>query len=468
MKSRILVVDDDVEPRERLCASLTRLGHEAHAANSGEQALALLQSQSFDALITDVHTGELTGLELCARVREGWPDIPTIVLTERPDAQTVVAALRAGAFDFVTKPVDMDSVSSRLARALQRVGLAREVCQMRSTLSPTGTTLIGDSPALAATQSLVARIADTDVPVLVTGESGVGKELVARELHRQSRRESEPFVAVNCAAIPSQLLESELFGHVRGAFTGANRARDGLFVEAGGGTLFLDEIGELPIETQPKLLRALQERQVRAVGSDRSAGFHARVVTATNVDLETQIGLGRFREDLFYRINVVNVHIPPLRSRGRDVLLLAQYFLDRAATRSGRQIEGISVSVAAKLLAYDWPGNVRELENCIERAVALARYDELTVADLPERISRYELGEQLDEQLPDPPVPKEWITLSELEGRYIREVVRAVKGNKSRAAEILGLARRTLYRRLDRLNGDTSKSDFRPKLQEGP
>ncbi|PRQ04571.1 sigma-54-dependent transcriptional regulator [Enhygromyxa salina] len=486
MTSRILIVDDDADPRELLCANLRERGYEARSVHSGEQALALLQSEAFDALITDIQIGELTGFELCRHVREGWPDIPAIVLTGRADTQTVVAALRAGAHDFVAKSDDTEDVSRRLERALQQARLVREVSQMRRTSGPSaqptnngtnngttngttngtngtnGTTMIGESPALARTQSLIARVADADVPVLVTGESGVGKELVARELHRQSRRGREPFVAINCAAIPRELLESELFGHVRGAFTGASRARSGLFVEAGRGTLFLDEIAELPIEMQPKLLRALQERQVRAVGSDRMMGFDARVVTATNGDLETQVELGRFREDLYYRINVVNVHIPPLRARGRDVLLLAQHFLERAATRSGRPIQGISAAVAAKLLAYEWPGNVRELENCIERAVALACYDELTVADLPDRICNYELGEQV----PETPLPEEWLTLSELEGRYIRKVVHAVKGNKSRAAEILGLARRTLYRRLDRLSCD-SPDGLQQELQEG-
>ncbi|PRQ05410.1 sigma-54-dependent transcriptional regulator [Enhygromyxa salina] len=455
MDPRILVVDDDPDTRELLSANLRLEGYQAQPVGSAEAALEQLEGALIDAILTDVHMEGMTGVDLCERVRERYPHIPVLVMTGKADMATVVAALRAGAHDFVSKPVDLPHLHHRLERALHAAALEHEVHQLRRKLHRAdASTLVGESAALAQTQSLIERVADADVPVLVTGESGVGKELVARELHRQSERADQPFVAINCAAIPPQLLESELFGHVRGAFTDAQRAREGLFIEAGSGTLFLDEIGEMPLEMQPKLLRALQERTVRPVGSDKTSPFRARVITATNRDLETEIEQQRFREDLFYRINVVNIHVPPLRVRGRDVLLLAQFFLTRIAERSGKPVKGISAAVAEKILVYDWPGNVRELENCMERAVALARYDELTVADLPDKVTHYERGEMVIHAAE----PEELITLAELEGRYIRRVLQAVDGNKSRAAEVLGLARRTLYRRLGRLDDESGES----------
>jgi two-component system response regulator HydG len=456
MDRRILVVDDDLDTRELLCANLRQQGYQASAVGSGEAALEHLEAEPFDALLTDVRMDGLSGVELCARVRERYPNIPVLLMTGQADMATVVAALRAGAHDFASKPVDLQQLLHRLERALHHAALEDEVHRLRRMLHRVDeSTLIGESRALAHTQSLIERVADADVPVLVTGESGVGKELVARELHRRSERAEHPFVAINCAAIPPQLLESELFGHVRGAFTDAQRSRDGLFIQAGRGTLFLDEIGDMPLEMQPKLLRALQERSIRAVGSDKTVPVRARVVTATNRDLETEIEEHRFREDLYYRINVVNIHVAPLRVRGRDVLLLAQFFLTRIAERSGKPVKGISAEVAEKFLVYDWPGNVRELENCMERAVALARYDEVTLADLPDKITQYERGELVIHAAD----PEELITLAELEGRYIRRVMQAVDGNKTRAAEVLGLARRTLYRRLGRLEGEPDGGD---------
>jgi len=280
--------------------------------------------------------------------------------------------------------------------------------------------------------------------VMITGESGTGKELVARAIHEHSARASGPFVAVNCAAVPSTLIESELFGHAKGAFTDASSARPGIFAEASGGTLFLDEIGELPLAMQPKLLRALQERTVRQVGGDREIPFDVRLITATNRDLEAEIELGRFREDLLYRIDVVRVELPPLRVRGRDVLLLAQSFVERFGARSGRAVEQIDLAAAQRLLDYEWPGNVRELENCIERAVAMSRLDRITVDDLPDKVRDYQPERVVlaDDSAPLP-------TLDELARRYIGRVMQVSAGNKSRAAKTLGIDRRTLYRRLE-------------------
>jgi two-component system response regulator HydG len=293
---------------------------------------------------------------------------------------------------------------------------------------------------------LIERVAKSEAAVLITGESGTGKELVAQAIHRRSRNASGPFIAINCAAMPEALLESELFGHVKGAFTDARNARRGLFLKANGGTLFLDEIGEMPIGMQPKLLRALQERTVRPVGGDSEERYEARIITASNRDLEDEVHERRFREDLFYRINVVRIAVPPLRARGNDVLLLAQHFMKRYATQASKNITGISTPVAAKLLAYGWPGNVRELQNCIERAVTFARFDTLVIDDLPENIRNYR-----STNLTIPGVdPREMLTMDEVERRYILRVLKQTRGSKTAAATVLGLDRRTLYRKLER------------------
>jgi two-component system response regulator HydG len=295
--------------------------------------------------------------------------------------------------------------------------------------------------------------------VLICGETGTGKELVARALHEASPRRAGPFVALNCAAVPASLLESELFGHTRGAFTDAKLARQGLFVEASGGTLFLDEIGEMPLDMQSKLLRALQERKVRPVGANIEIAFDARIVTATHIDLDRAVKRESFRQDLFYRINVVRIDVPPLRDRGSDVLELAAHFLRTAAKQSGKERLELSEPLAQRLLEYDWPGNVRELENCIERALALARFDHLTIEDLPEKIRAY----RADRFVLSADATEEIITLDELERRYVLRTLKVLKGSKARAAQLLGVDRRTLYRKLERY-GVSALSD---PLEEG-
>jgi two-component system response regulator HydG len=305
---------------------------------------------------------------------------------------------------------------------------------------------------------LVTRVADTETTVLITGESGTGKELVAKALHAKSGRKDGQFVAINCAAMPENLLESELFGHTRGAFTDARTARPGLFIKASRGTLFLDEIGEMPAGMQAKLLRALQERTVRPVGGDQEQPFDARIIAATNRDLETEVEEKRFREDLFYRINVVRIHVPPLRMRGSDILLLAQHFLDRYAAQSRRPVAGMTSAAADKLLSYPWPGNVRELQNCIERAVALAQFDQIGVDDLPEKIKDYKTA-RISVESND---PAELLPMEEVERRYILKVLEAVGGNKTLAAQVLGFDRRTLYRKLDRVREPPPRGESRP------
>ncbi|MCC6993181.1 MAG: sigma-54-dependent Fis family transcriptional regulator [Deltaproteobacteria bacterium] len=447
MNGRVLIVDDDPAMCELVEAGLTKRQFQVTSRTRAEDALELAAHQDFDVIVTDLQMAGMSGLELCQRILGTQPDIPVVLLTAHGSMETAIGAIRAGAYDFLAKPVDLELLSLTVTRAVAHRSLRAEIKRLRQAIaSESPGDLLGPSSAMRRISDLINRVAGSDASVLVTGESGTGKELVARAIHERGPRKDGPFVAINCAAVHANLLESELFGHVRGAFTDAKVGRTGLFVEASGGTLFLDEIGELPLEMQPKLLRALQERKVRPVGGNTEVSFDARLVAATNRDLETEVFEKRFREDLFYRINVVHLAVPPLRERAGDVLVLAQHFMARCAARNGKKVEGISPPAAEKLLGYHWPGNVRELENCIERAVALTRFDHLTVEDLPEKVRAYR-AEQLVIATDD---PTELVTLDELERRYIHRVLAMVNGNKSRAAKILGLDRRTLYRKLER------------------
>ena len=451
MKDRILCVDDDQDHCDLLQAALTRLGFEVATTTSPSQALDLAAKESFDVILTDLGMGEMDGLALCERMLGTRPGIPVVVVTGRGSMETAIGAMRAGAYDFLTKPVDSKLLAISVARAAQHHRLQTEVRRLKQALSelPKSMELVGDSPPMQRVRDLILRVGMTDASTLICGETGTGKELVARALHMAGPRKDGPFVALNCAAVPPNLLESELFGHARGAFTDAKNARAGLFMEASGGTLFLDEIGEMPLEMQAKLLRALQERKVRPVGANIETDFDSRIVAATHRDLEADVQQGRFRQDLFYRINVVRIDVPPLRERGSDVLALASFFLDRAGSRSAKGKLELSPQVAERLLTYDWPGNVRELENCIERAVALARFDHLTVEDLPEKIRAY----NADRFVMFANDAQEIVTVDELERRYILRVIKLLGGNKARAAQLLGLDRRTLYRKLDRYKG---------------
>ena len=444
---KVLVVDDDINMLEMLSDGLTSLGFQIETASNANSALELLRADPSHVLLTDLRLGPDDGLVLARRALEVQPELLVVVMTGFGSMEAAVGAIRAGAYDFVAKPVDLDGLGLVLERAVKHRELTSELRRLKRQVASRPTrTMIGESARLAQVQDLIARVAETDTTILVTGESGTGKEVVARALHDGSPRRDKPFVAINCAALPATLLESELFGHVKGAFTDARRDRAGLFVQANGGTLFLDEIGEMAPEMQAKLLRAVQEHQVRPVGGTQEIAFDTRIVAATNRDLEQQVEEGTFREDLYYRINVVRIKLPPLRARGHDILLLAQHFLAEVAQRLGKEVRSLSQPAAEKLLSYDWPGNVRELQNAMERAVALARFDQITVEDLPERIASFERARfvVIDEQIEDLP------SLDELEARYIRRVMEMVGGNKSKAAEILGLGRSTLYRRLEK------------------
>jgi two-component system response regulator HydG len=444
MTERLLCVDDDADACELLAASLRQLGYQTEQTTSPSEALELVVAKDFHAVISDLGMAEMDGLELCERILAKRPGIPVIVVTGQGSMESAIGAMRVGAYDFITKPVDPKLLGLTVARAVRTQHLQSEVVRLREALSeaPEGSHVIGDSSVVRRVNDLIQRVSKSDASVLIYGETGTGKELVARSLHKQSGRGT--FVAVNCAAVPPNLLESELFGHTRGAFTDAKLARRGLFLEAAGGTLFLDEVGEMPLEMQAKLLRVLQERVVRPVGSDTEHPFDARIITATHRDLEDDVAKRRFRQDLFYRINVVSIHVPPLRERGSDVLKLASHFLQKSADRTGQPVRHLSPSVAERILVYDWPGNVRELENCIERAIALSRFDELTLEDLPERIRSY----RPDRFVMTADDVEEIISLDELERRYISRALKLLNGNKARAAQLLGVDRRTLYRRL--------------------
>jgi two-component system response regulator HydG len=449
MERRILIIDDDRSMCEVLEVELRRREFDVTSVTSPHEALARFEREDFGLVITDVNMADISGVELCQQLVGRREDMPVIVVTAYANMETAIAAIRAGAYDFVTKPFDMDELALTIERALKHRELREEVKRLRKAVDGTQRfeEILGTSPAMLKMCDLITRVADTETTVLITGESGTGKELVAKALHAKSGRKDGPFVAINCAAMPEPLLESELFGHTKGAFTDARTARLGLFIKASKGTVFLDEIGEMPAGMQAKLLRALQERTVRPVGGDQEMPFDARIIAATNRDLETEVEEKRFREDLFYRINVVRVHVPPLRARGSDILLLAQHFLERYAAQSRRPVVGMTSAAADKLLNYSWPGNVRELQNCIERAVALAQFDQTGVDDLPEKIKDYKTA-RISIESND---PAELLPMEEVERRYILKVLEAVGGNKTLAAQVLGFDRRTLYRKLERV-----------------
>ncbi len=442
----ILIVDDQQSMCEMLQTDLRLRGHHTRWCQSAAAALKIVSEHDIDVLLTDVRMPGTSGLQLCDELHRRRPDIPVVVMTAFGSLETAVSAMRAGAYDFITKPVELDLLALSIDRAVERQQLGRQVkrlTEQQASARPFGE-LLGDSPAMQRIYDQLPRLAASDASVLITGESGTGKELVARSIHCHSSRSKQPFVAINCAALSETLLESELFGHTRGAFTDARQDRKGLFLEAEGGTLLLDEMGDMPISMQVKLLRALEENRLRPVGSDREIPFNVRLLSATHRDLELAVEEERFRQDLFYRINVIQLHLPPLRARGTDVLMLAKHFVTRFAAKAQRPIEGIDDAVAERLLAYSWPGNIRELRNVIERAVALTQHNLLTVDDLPEKV-RDHRGSTIFIGGDD---PTELVPMEEIERRYIAHVLQAVDNNQSQAAKILGVDRKTLYRKL--------------------
>jgi DNA-binding NtrC family response regulator len=447
MSKRILLVDDDAAFCRFVADGLAHEGFDVDSARSPELALAAVADKDFEAALVDINMPQMNGLELSRRMLDQRPDLPIVIITAFGSMETAIAAIRAGAFDYVTKPFEIEQLAVAADRACQHGRLREEVRRLRQAVTDRQpfSEILGESGPVLRMCGLIDLAAQTDSTVLITGESGTGKELVARALHERGPRKDEPFVAMNCAAMTESLLESELFGHARGAFTDAKSARVGLFVKAGTGTLFLDEIGDMPAGMQAKLLRALEARTVRPVGSDSEVAFRARLVAATNRDLETEIEEGRFRQDLYFRVNVIRIPVPPLRVRGGDVLLLAQAFVARLAARLNKKVTGITAPAADRLLAYSWPGNVRELQNAMERAVALTRLDEIVVEDLPKAVREHSRAPLL----PSGDEASDFAPMHEVEKRYILRVLESTGGNKTAAAQILGFDRRTMYRKLE-------------------
>jgi two-component system response regulator HydG len=437
----VLVVDDDAEVVRLLEQDLTACGFTVLSACSGAAGVRLLRDTPVDAVVTDLRMPEVDGLEIVRAAAESQPDAKVIIITAFATIASAIDAVKQGAFDYVSKPFEIEELVLAIERAVEDTRLRQENRSLRSEAARRYglENLIGASAAMQDVFALVEGAARAGLNVLVTGESGTGKELVAKAIHYGGPRRRGPFVALNCAAIPETLLESELFGHVRGAFTGAATARKGLVEEAHGGTLFLDEVSEMSVALQAKLLRVLEDREVRPLGSNRGTVVEFRAIASTNRDPKAQIAAGAFRPDLYYRLNVVGIHLPPLRERAGDVPRLARHFVETFAARQRRAVLGLAPDAMALLEAYGWPGNVRELENAIERAVAFASTDFITAADLPPAVR--EQGQVLEAG-----VVRHW-SLRELGERYIERVLAEVQGDRARAARILQVHPRTLERR---------------------
>ncbi len=440
---RVLVVDDEENIRLVLRTLLRKHGYEVEVADNGETALGLVESFGPDVILTDVRMPKMGGMDLLATLRAKQSSATVIVMSAFGNVDLALEAMKAGAYDYVGKPFKPDEIVLALRKAEERESLRRENRSLREQIrnEQKFESILAKSQEMQDVFRTIGKIADYKTTVLVTGESGVGKELVARALHARSSRRNQPFVAINCGAIPENLLESELFGHKKGAFTDANSDRRGLFEEATGGTLLLDEIGELPLSLQVKLLRALQEETIRRLGESRDVKIDVRIIAATHRDLAAEVKAGRFREDLYYRINVLPVTIPPLRARKDDIPLLVDHFVTRNNARLGTHIRGVSTEARKFLLEYSWPGNVRELENTIERAMVLAEGEILEATDLPERLR--DTLDPVQAQLASGELSIKKTTAA-VEEILIRRALQKTKGNRTRAAEILEISHRAL------------------------
>jgi DNA-binding NtrC family response regulator len=441
-QARVLLVDDEPTILSLLKDALGQWGYLVTAVGSAAEALAAIRNQVFDAALTDVRMPDMSGLDLLREIKQRDESIEVVIMTGYPTIASAVEALKEGAFDYLSKPLILDELRHLMQRLMERRFLRREVHSLRERLGEelTVNELIGTSTAMQRVKDVIGKVAVTDSPVLIEGESGTGKELVAAAIHRLSARAKGPFIPVNCSAIPRDLLESEFFGHVRGAFSGAVADALGLFRGANEGTIFLDEIAELPPELQVKLLRVLQEMVVRPVGSTKAHPVDVRVIAATNRNLEQAMNSGSFRQDLFYRLNVIRIHLPPLRERREDVPALVNHFVRRFNRRFRRDVRGISDDALAALTAYDFQGNVRELENLVERAFAMGAREQITIADLPSLTARPSIA---------PSVANTTIpTLADVEKELILRALAVYNNDKEEAARALGISRRTIYRRL--------------------
>jgi len=445
-RGRILVVDDDREMCSFLAEILGEEGYIVDAVQDGTAALDLFTRNHFDLVITDLKMPRMTGTELLRRLKEIDPECLVLLLTAFGTIDSAVDAMRAGAFHYLTKPFHTDEMLIQVERAMERRTLREELKRLRTEVQARDRlhNIIGQSEAMQKVFETVAQVSDLFANVLITGESGTGKELIARAIHFNSSRATGPFVAVNCAAIPETLLESELFGYVRGAFTDAKKDRRGLFQEATGGILFLDEISEVPLNLQAKLLRALEDKEIRPLGANQAEKVDTRVLSASNRILDDMVRQGTFRPDLYYRLNVIRVELPPLRERSEDIALLVDHFIRKFSDSARRKVTGIQEEALTALKNYSWPGNIRELEHTIERAVLLGRGSTVGIDDLPPQLaacgeSAVVLGAALAKQL----------TLRDLEREYIGKVLQTTQGNKTEAARILGVDRTTLYRKLE-------------------
>lgn len=445
--NKVLIVDDDEAHRSMLVLMLKSWGYTVNEADDGDTALLAVRENSFDAILTDVRMGRVNGIESMQQILSYNPSLPVILMTAYSSVETAVQALRIGAYDYLTKPLDFDRLKNTLKQAIDHSRLSienKELCRQLSeaTDSPE---ILGHSAAISNLLSLIRTVAPTEANVLISGESGTGKELVARALHQGSPRASRHLVTVNCAALAENLLESELFGHEKGSFTGADKKREGRFKQADGGTIFLDEIGEMPLSLQPKLLRAIAQGEVQRVGSDLVDHINARVIAATNRDLRQEVAEKRFREDLYFRLNVISIEVPPLRARKEDIPLLVAHFLSLFAERNRKSLKGIAPQAMDMLLRYNWPGNVRELENAIERAVILCTGDLITGKELPLAITAEAMTQ---EESRGTQSSLAGIPLEEIERQAITETLRHTGDNKSEAARQLGITRATLNNKL--------------------
>lgn len=443
MKAKILVIDDDSSLRRVLEYNLQEDGYEVQAASSGEEGLYLFGQSRPSLVITDMKMSGMDGLMVLKSIKERSPETLVIIITAFGTVDIAVEAMKAGAYDYITKPFNRDALKLTVKKALQFNGLAEEIKRLKDELSDRADfrTVVGSSKEMEKVFEVVRKVADTEAAVFITGESGTGKELIARSIHANSSRREAPFVAINCAAIPRDLLESELFGHTKGAFTGAVKDKTGKFQVADGGTLFLDEVGELPLELQPKLLRALQEKEVEPVGSTTVQKLDVRVVSATNLNIDKAIADGTFREDLYYRLSVIPIHLPPLRERRKDIPLLIRYF----CSKHGSDKITFDKDALETLIMYPWPGNVRELENTVERLLIMRNSDVISIGDLPKKFRENSASGSAIVKLPD-----EGYSLEQLEREVVVAALERNSWNQTAAARFLRIPRHTLIYRIEK------------------